>query len=354
VKFNFLGKMLAAAACAAFAGSVTAAPLTTGNVLVVRIGSGAAPMTGAAEIFLDEYTPSGTLVQSFPVPSTGVDACTIGSGTTTEGNICASPDGNFYTVGGYAHPAGSTGQTAVTVNRTVARLTKAGVVDTTTHMDTTLTSTGSLRDTVTDNGNRFWISTEDRGVVFLGTFGATQSGVQLNSVRTNLRGIGIYNGQLYADSGSIPVRGPSTVGTGLPTTFDQPVTLLPGFPTDNTRTPFNFQFESPTRVWESNSVTGFRGVQDWNLSGGTWSLGAGTPVTIAAPTNVNVTVGMDGANPAIFASTGTTIEKMARPAPGVAGTFSVIATAATNTIFRGLVAIGPESTRVNDWSLYND
>ena len=40
-------------------------PFTTGNLVLVRVGDGAAALTNAATpVFVEEYTPAGALVQS--------------------------------------------------------------------------------------------------------------------------------------------------------------------------------------------------------------------------------------------------------------------------------------------------
>jgi hypothetical protein len=49
---------------------VQAAPFTLGNIVVARVGNGSAVLSAAAtEVFLDEYTPSGRLVQSISMPT---------------------------------------------------------------------------------------------------------------------------------------------------------------------------------------------------------------------------------------------------------------------------------------------
>src|SRR5262245_31187203 len=44
-------------------------PFSFGNLVVVRIGDGSRPPTQANPVFLDEYTTSGVLVQSVPMPT---------------------------------------------------------------------------------------------------------------------------------------------------------------------------------------------------------------------------------------------------------------------------------------------
>ena len=50
--------------------AVAQAPFTFGNIVVVRVGDGAAALTNASTAtFLDEYTPAGALVQSIALPT---------------------------------------------------------------------------------------------------------------------------------------------------------------------------------------------------------------------------------------------------------------------------------------------
>ncbi|MDW8310353.1 MAG: hypothetical protein RMK20_13345, partial [Verrucomicrobiales bacterium] len=64
----------------------TAAPITPGNLIVYRVGDGTAALSAAAApVFLDEYTPSGSLVQSIALPTTGAAALTAVGNATTEG-----------------------------------------------------------------------------------------------------------------------------------------------------------------------------------------------------------------------------------------------------------------------------
>ena len=66
--------------------SATAGPLTPGNVVIYHVGDGSVPLTNkGSPVFLDEYTPSGTLVQSIPMPTAanGSNRQLIASGTAT-------------------------------------------------------------------------------------------------------------------------------------------------------------------------------------------------------------------------------------------------------------------------------
>src|SRR4051794_34133122 len=76
-----------------------------GDLVIYRVGDGthALANTGNA-VFLDEYTTSGTLVQSVPVPTVagGSNLPMVASGTaTSEGLLSLSPNGQYLAFTGY-------------------------------------------------------------------------------------------------------------------------------------------------------------------------------------------------------------------------------------------------------------
>jgi len=99
------------------------AQFTPGNIVVTRTGSVAAPAaltTNTTQVSLVEYTPSGTLVQTIPLVSTGTDKLTISGlgsgGTSLEGQLSLSQDRNYLSLIGYDVPAGElTTNTAISV-----------------------------------------------------------------------------------------------------------------------------------------------------------------------------------------------------------------------------------------------
>src|SRR5262245_51312858 len=62
------------------------ASFTPCNLVVYRVGTGSGSLLNSGNaVFLDEYTPAGTLVQSIPLPATasGSNHQLIASGTAT-------------------------------------------------------------------------------------------------------------------------------------------------------------------------------------------------------------------------------------------------------------------------------
>ncbi|HVJ95918.1 MAG TPA: hypothetical protein VNC41_03710, partial [Acidimicrobiia bacterium] len=121
-----------------------AAPFTGDNLVVYRVGDGAAALTNAGTaVFLDEVTPAGDAVQSIALPTATATSTKrlVASGlSTSEGEITRSPNGKYVTVTGYDAAVGDTGPSSTsltasdpaTVGRTVGIVDGNGTVDTST------------------------------------------------------------------------------------------------------------------------------------------------------------------------------------------------------------------------------
>jgi hypothetical protein len=95
-----------------------AARFTGGNVVVYRVGSGAALTNAAAPVFLDEYGPTGAKLQSIALPTAAAEGnarLTATGRSRSEGLVARSADGRFLTVTGYDAAVGATGPGGVTL-----------------------------------------------------------------------------------------------------------------------------------------------------------------------------------------------------------------------------------------------
>ena len=122
----------------------TPAAFAPGDVVVYRVGTGATLTAGAATAaFLDEYSPTGTLVQSIALPTanSGSNLALTASGTqagTTilgDGSLTDSTDGRYLLAVGYNATPGTTGVvglTSATNPRVIARIDSNGNIDTST------------------------------------------------------------------------------------------------------------------------------------------------------------------------------------------------------------------------------
>lgn len=358
-----LAAMVAAAvALAITAAPAAAAPFTPGNLVVYRVGTGSGALTSAAAAaFLDEYTPSGALVQTIALPTaiSGPNrALTAAGSATSEGQLSRSADGLFLVVAGYDAAPGTAGVATTapgTVNRVVARIDVSGSVDTTTALND---AAGNARGAASSDGNALWISSSSGGVRYT-TLGSATTSTPLSSSQTNTRVVRIFRGyggfptpQLYVSSASGAFQGVATVGTGLPTSTGQTTTLLPGFPTATGPSAYAFVFydldsgvAGPDTVYVADDRplgTG-GGLQKWTYDGTTWTLvRTYTSGLTAGLRGLTGTVDGTGQPVLYVTSAESSIRLLSLTDSGPTSAFASLATAATNTAFRG-VALAPES-----------
>jgi hypothetical protein len=292
---------------------------TAGNLLTVRCGETAGPAlsSAAAPLFIDEYTPAGVFVQTKPLPfSTNALGAnnrqiTMSGSATSEGYLNLSPDGQYLTFAGYDAPAGTSavvGLSAATNNRIVARVEQDGTINTTTRISDGYDG-NNIRSAATVDGNAFWTGgTGTGGGTRYMSLGNTGASTQLSTVITNTRGTAIYNSQLYISAQSVNI-GVNTVGSGLPTTSGQPMTILSGTTVNTELTnPHGFVFVDQ----DDNGTPDVMYVADANLglvkfsnTSGTWTKRGALP----NPSGRNVygvTATAVGANRRIYLNLGTT------------------------------------------------
>ncbi|MCX6303525.1 MAG: T9SS type A sorting domain-containing protein [Bacteroidetes bacterium] len=337
------------------------APFTTGNVVVLRAGDGAASLsTLSTLLFLDEFTPAGSPVQTIAIPSTGPNRLTIVGNATTEGHITLSPDGSYLVLPGYdAGPgiASIGSSTAAENNRKLLRVDQQ--VNYYPILSSTAFSGTNIRSGVC-SGNDYWASGSSGGAA--GTNGVQYFGsgppAQVSSTITNIRDINIFNNQLYI-SATIGTYGIYAVGTGLPVTGPQTATNVIntgiGFPNA-----FSFNSASDVCYIADDHTTGTGGIQKWAYSTGAWVLS----YTISLGTSTGskgLTVDWSGANPVIYATTigspTSAPNKLVKVVDvGIASTFTVLSTAGTNTQYRsvaftpGVAVISAPTSQAHDIS----
>ncbi len=324
-----------------------AAAFTAGNVVVYRVGSGSGALVNTGNpVFLDEYTPSGTPVQSIGLPTSasGANRALFSSGTaTSEGLLTRSVDGAYLLLTGYASTSASSlaGTSSATVNRVVARVDASGSIDSSTALSD-YADTNNPRGAASTNGTDLWV-TGGAGGVRYATLGSTTS-TQLSTTLANLRQVAVTNGQLYISTSSGTAVRVGTVGTGTPTTAGQTITNLPGFPT--TGSPYAFFFADldagvagPDTLYVAEDTASSGQIQKYALVSGSWTARG----TITAASVRGLTGVVSGANVTLYATNGsvlTTFTDTTGYNATVSGSVTTIATAPANTAFRG-VALAP-------------
>lgn len=338
-------------------------PLGFNNVVVWQSGDGTNPLsTTTAAVSLREFTPGGTPVQTITMPSSGTGTKLVGVGnTSTEGTLSISPDGRWIGFGGYDIGTGSTSPASATA---VARV--AGILNTTTGTFSLnpmgagfRTSSGAaIRGVATDDGNNIWGVGSSQGLVYGTVLGGTGSfGTISSGIGTQYNAIGVFAGtttNLYATTtvGSNPrlgTFGPAALPTGTATSF----TAVPGLPTAGTAgngfVLLDVNSTVPgldTLYVASASAAADGGIYKYSLGlSGTWTLaGQSSSLPLRGLSGF-----VSGSNVRLFATSTSTLytywDADAATSSFTGATLTSIATAPTNTAFRG-VAVVPEPSAV--------
>jgi hypothetical protein len=369
----FLGAALSVA-------GVAAAQTGPANVVVYRVGSGGASplVTTGNAVFLDEYTPSGVLVQSIALPAagSGLNRALVASGTAnSDGLLTRSTDGTCLVIPGYGRDIG-TGNGNLTTTGTLANGNAiprvVGIVRANGSIDTTtaLTDAGlgsNFRGAASTDCSNLWVSgtaqtspTPLTGGVRFANAGATSSSDLTSANFANVRAVAIFGGQLYTSASVTNLRGVATVGTGLPTaSLPTPgqvaVTKLLGLTNTNSPSSYAFFFADLTTsvagldtLYVADDDTG--ALTKFALVSGSW-ISKGT-IGVVADAYRGLTGVVNGTSVTLFATRkgGTTASgggELVRflDASGYNGTFAgspaIIATAANNTAFRGVALALP-------------
>ena len=330
-----------------------AARFTGGDVVVYRVGAGASALSNAAApVFLDEYGPSGTKIQSVALPTTtaeGNHRLTATGQSRSEGLIDRSADGRFVAVTGYDAAPGATGAGGLSLTTTDPTQTPRvlGLVDANGTVDTTTELAGAgaakiIRSATTTTGERLWASGGNGGIV-TATRGSASSTVA-GDAASNLSALTVQGGQLFS-SGILADR-LAAVGSGTPTSGS--LTDLPGLP-DNLLTygyaladltPASYGSTGLDTLYVADGSARSGTIDKYRWDGSTWASAGYVDVDGAFGVVANVS----GNSVSLAVTTPTQLITLTDP-NGSAASFSpsaatVLATAAANTEFRG-VALAP-------------
>jgi len=347
------------------------ADFVSGRLAVSVLGDGTTTSgTIAVPITLVEFTTSGVptgMQVTLPTVDAGPNYAIAGGMTATSfGFLRRSEDSNYLMIAGVNAAAGATGfsfSTSTFPNRVIARVDAAGNADTTTRFAGNGTTPRSV---VSTNGIDMWWSSDtgsDIGGVNYVTLGSTTKGTRIvNNITApyNTRNLEIVNGQLYASSNvatptspAVSFRGVYSLGSGLPTVAPAAGTMIVGGGTSNSGiidSAYDFFIADPNTIYvadddSSAPVTG--GLQKWLFSSGSWSK-VWTTVPAGASGMRGLTGVVEGSSVQLFGitamATGTAANDLVALSDTLAGTvapsFTTLATAPANYVFRG-VALTP-------------
>lgn len=348
-------------------GQYASAQVIPTYITVERIGTGAAGLTSAAtDVFLDRYdattagqgSPLGTITFPTTVSGSNRRLTDTGSGTSA-GQFTRYVNGQGYAVPGYdaalATPTVATTSPA-TVNRVIGNVNSSFAVDT----QTGYSNGGSFnfRSVASVDGSSFYGTTSSAtdGIIYVPSAGSIGSFTQIFGA--NSRVVRIFNNSLFYSTSSATAanNGVFLLGTaGTLPTASATSTQLPGLGASGTGTPNSwgfYMFDNPlnSNNWngtgldtlyfaDERSTANGGGLQRWVYDGTTWNLTG----TFASPARgLTATIDVSGLVSIWYTTVETSANTLsftqdALTATGGAFTSrTILATAAANTVFRGV------------------
>ena len=380
---SVVGAAIAVAAlCSCVPVVCDAAPVSRGNIVVFRAGSGSNALGNTGNnVFLDEYTTAGSFVQSFPINSTGTGTKLVVSGNSTaEGGLTISPDGQWISFAGYNSGTGAASSLTSSTSSLVPRV--AGVLNTTTGNYSltvmgTWFSTQSPRSAVSTDGNKIFATGGNSGLVYGTADGNTAFQSISGTLATNLRWLGAYGTSasgtsLFVSNASgtwatVGVYGGNPLVTGTATSLTaQPNIPLQGGTPITTRYGFVYLDTNPSIPGLDTMYVADDGLTDGGITkyllaaSGTWNK-SGQLIRTGTDNFRGLTAGFDGTNVTLFG----TWKSSNSSAGGVSQLFSfvdanaatstltgsstqltILATSGTNQVFRGAVMVVPEPSAI--------
>jgi hypothetical protein len=346
---NLLRSLFLAFAFVAIAAITSqASPIGSGNLLIYRSGDGSAALTSAATaVFIDEYTPFGTLVQSIALPTTGGSAMTAVGNAGTEGIMSVANNGTpLATVvfTGYRKAAGGTSPSAdapATTPRVIGTIGLSGLANTTVALTD---PTGTIRSAAsTDGSSLFYIGTST-SVRYVGTPGPAATTVQIDA--RNSRQVLMSGPKLFASNGSTSsgffakVQSYGNLPTGATTATPEVLLANPDAVNGFVLFDLDAGVAGDDTMYLLSTVEGL--LRKYSLVGGVWTAN-GSMSTSAQ----NLTGYANGSAVNLFLTTTTSLLSETDSSgynSTIIGSLTTLATAGANTAFRGISVIPEPST----------
>lgn len=339
---------------------LSAQNLPANQVAVVRVGDGQAALTNAATaVFVDVFDiSSGALLRTLTMPTaaTGNNQPFAISGTsTTEGALNLAESNTKLVFGGYAAAPGLTSVSSnTTTSRVVATIDATGVPMTSNTIAVGQGfNTSSIRGCTSVNGVGYYCSgagSSSTGGVRLVPVGTGVTTTGLYTTPTNTRAVDFIDNALYFTSASSPFIGVSKDSAGGTPTLAGNIAKLQAGIAGSSPSPNGFQvldisaavtgLDVMYMVDERTSATG-GGLYKFAKVGTTW-----TPIDTLLLTNARGLTAKKSpcGGVTLFITTNNTLVSLqdngGYNARFATRAFTTLATAATNTAFRG-VAMTP-------------
>ena len=346
--FSKLGMTtLAALGLAAIAGTQAQAQGTIYVEQVGATGSTTALTSAGTAIFLNQLTTSGTSAAATINLTTAGGNTVVDSGTAgSEGGLTQS--GSFLTFAGYDAAVGTAAVATSSAPRGVGIYNVVtGAVDTSTSLTDAYTA-NNIRTAVTTDGVNIFTAGTGTPTTSAGirqtTDGATKT-TQVESASTNTRYVGAYNGSIYFSTGSATGVGAVGIYQVNPANAATPIAVVSDGV--NLASPYDFAFtNNGSTLYVADSTKGlvkytqqngvFTFVTSFNtgITGGLYGLASGG----TDANGNNILYAITGGSTSATAPAATSLVSLDDTGTGAA--FTTLATAPTNTAFRGVAFIG--------------
>lgn len=350
-------------------------PIAPSDLIVTRVGTGAALTANGTPIFIDQYNSSNvnqtSPVQSIALPTSGNTPFTVHGTTTTEGFVAATADGHAAVIAGYSAAAGASVNNA---NGVVGVIRPNGSIESSTQIPAANIggASNSVRAVASADGLGFYVVSANNHIQYVpfGNTGQTSS-TKISNYFASPNGVTIsQSGQLLVDGGAgvqangVPaIDGPASIGDGLPTSGGQSGKVFLGFPIANTPngfpTPNQFAVSPDgNTIFVADGRTNIGGglLEFFQGTPGQWTNvnpgGAGFPIGAAGADSGLRGLAVDFSNPAAPIIYGTTTAASGNRIVKITGattdgnspsyTVTTLATAPNNQAFRG-VSLAPKN-----------
>ncbi|KAB7530263.1 hypothetical protein F8C76_01785 [Flagellimonas olearia] len=318
-----------------------------GNLLVMRYGNGTALSSKTTQIYVDEYSPSGTLIRTLNMPVTdqvigGVEfnkkITGIGSGNY-EGLMTLSRDGQSVSLMGYDLAQNVTVPYPIS-ERVVGLISADGVINTYT---STSTDIGSTRCVASIDGSGFWAVGSKRNIRYLPMGSSGVAATDLGGP-SGSRSIYLYdnNERLYLSTTISGGPRIARVGTGSvpPTSGTPTIQAFPGYPLTAT-SPNQFVLidtgtnNTPDKLYVVDDSAGQ--ILKYTYSGGWVAQGA-----VSVPGIKSITGEITSGTVTLYVTTigsSSSVKKIVNPSGSTLAGATVhhIVSAPTNTVFKSIV-----------------
>jgi hypothetical protein len=321
------------------------------NVVIIRIGDGAQPLSlNGNSIFLDQFSPSGSYLNTVNIPDNGPSGMVAIGPNTVPGSITGSclsrsADHRLLVVGAYNTNLNYGANLKDSFPADVPR----GLAVINTFSQYTLSVSNSdyqgyaqvyWRGGVTDNGSNFWGAASGTAGTFY--FGYSSSPDIIQNTFGNVRSIAVFNGDMYLVSAVSGNNGVMKL-EGMPTAPLSP-SPVPLFAGSTSSSDLDVSPDGTLIYLADDRNAPLGGIQRWQFDGSTWTnvytLANGLPNGARY-----VTANFAGPNPVLYAITtdseNTSLVIIQDTGPASTGT--AVASPGANQTFRGL-RFGPSET----------